>query len=83
MSMVITETCINCGNCEPDCPNDAISAGDNIYLIAWERCTECVGAFEKPQCVELCPIADCITIDPAHTESRETLQERYSQLHPN
>jgi ferredoxin len=83
MSMVITETCINCGNCEPPCPNDAISAGDNLYVVASERCTECVGAFDTPQCVEACPISDCITVDPAHTESPETLRARYSQLHPN
>jgi len=47
MAMVVTETCINCGNCEPACPNEAISA-ENIYRIAVDRCTECVGAFEKP-----------------------------------
>jgi ferredoxin len=83
MSMVITETCINCGNCEPICPNQAISAGDIIYLVAQERCTECVGAFDKPQCVESCPIGDCITVDPAHTEPQEVLHARYQQLHPN
>ena len=83
MSMVINETCINCGNCEPVCPNKAITAGDTIYLIAQDHCTECVGAFDKPQCVESCPIGDCITIDPAHTESQEILLARYHQLHPN
>jgi ferredoxin len=83
MSMVITETCINCGNCEPDCPNQAISAGDNLYVIAHERCTECVGAFDKPQCVEVCPIGDCITVDQAHVESREELLTRYHELHVN
>jgi len=83
MSMVITETCINCGNCEPICPNQAISAGDIVYLVAQERCTECVGAFDKPQCVESCPIGDCITVDPAHTEPQEVLLARYQQLHPN
>jgi ferredoxin len=83
MSMVITETCINCGNCEPICPNQAISAGDIVYLVAQERCTECVGAFDKPQCVESCPIGDCITVDPAHTEPQEVLHARYQQLHPN
>jgi ferredoxin len=83
MAMVITETCINCGNCEPVCPNQAITAGENIYVIAHERCTECVGAFDKPQCVESCPIGDCITIDPAHTETPEVLLARYQELHVN
>ena len=83
MSMVINETCINCGNCEPACPNQAISAGDNIYLIARERCTECVGAFDKPQCVDACPIGDCITIDPDNTETQEVLLARYRELDPN
>jgi ferredoxin len=83
MSMVITETCINCGNCEPICPNQAISAGDIIYLVKQERCTECVGAFDKPQCVESCPIGDCITVDPAHTEPQEILLARYQELHPS
>ena len=83
MSMAINETCISCGNCETTCPNQAISAGDNIYLIARERCAECVGAFDKPQCVESCPIGDCITVDPAQTESQEILLARYQELHPN
>jgi ferredoxin len=81
MAMVITETCINCGNCEPTCPNQAISAGDNIYLINRERCTECVGAFDSPQCVDACPVSDCIIVDPAFTEPREVLQARYQSLH--
>ena len=83
MSMAIAETCINCGNCEPACPNQAIAAGDNIYVISHERCTECVGAFEKPQCVEACPISDCITADPAFTDTPEILLARYRELHPN
>lgn len=82
MAMVITETCIVCGNCEPDCPNHAITAGDNIYVVASESCTECVGAFDKPQCVEVCPIEGCITVDPAHTEPQDVLLARYQRLHP-
>jgi ferredoxin len=81
MSMVILETCINCGNCEPACPNEAISAGANLYLVDSAHCTECVGAFDQPQCVDACPIPDCITVDPARTESRETLLARYQELH--
>lgn len=83
MSMVIHEDCINCGNCEPVCPNHAISAGENTYVIASENCTECAGAFDAPQCVDSCPIPDCIVTDPAHVESREELLARYEKLHAN
>ena len=81
MAMKIEDTCINCGNCEPECPNQAISAGDPTFVIAQERCTECVGAFDAPKCVELCPIEGCIIVDAALGESREVLQARYTQLH--
>jgi ferredoxin len=83
MAMVIHEDCINCGNCEPVCPNQAISAGENVYVIESGRCTECIGAFDKPQCVDACPIPDCIAIDPDHTEAQELLLARYHELHPN
>jgi ferredoxin len=83
MAMVIREDCINCGSCEPACPNEAISAGDTVYLIDRERCTECVGAFDHPQCVDACPIEGCIATDADHLESKETLLARYQQLHPN
>jgi ferredoxin len=82
MAMKIDETCINCGNCEPDCPNTAISQGDSYYVIAVDKCTECVGAFDAPKCVEVCPVEGCITIDAALNESKEVLQARYQQLHP-
>ena len=61
MAMRIDENCINCGNCEPTCPNQAISAGDTVYLVNAEKCTECVGAFDSPQCQAACPIEGCIT----------------------
>src|ERR1700693_1845478 len=83
MSMVITETCINCGNCEPPCPNQAISAGDNIYRISQDRCTECMCVSDNPQWVGASPIGDCIPVDPAHAEPQEILLARYQQLHPN
>ena len=81
MAMIITSDCISCGACEPDCPNTAISAGDSIYVIDPDKCTECVGAFDTPKCVELCPVEDCIVIDPDHTESREDLEAKYQRLH--
>ena len=81
MAMIITTDCISCGACEPDCPNTAISAGDSIYLIDPDKCTECVGAFDTPKCVELCPVENCIVVDPDHTETREQLEEKYQRLH--
>jgi len=80
MAMKILAECINCGACEPECPNQAISAADGIYLIDAERCTECVGAYESPRCVEVCPV-DCIPHDPDRVESPEVLQARYASLH--
>jgi len=79
MALKITDQCINCDVCEPECPNAAISMGPDIYVIDWQRCTECVGHFEKPQCVEVCPV-DCIPLDEMHVESREDLQVKYEAL---
>ena len=79
MALRITDQCINCDVCEPECPNAAISMGPEIYVIDWRRCTECVGHFEKPQCVEVCPV-DCIPLDPEHVETRETLLAKYELL---
>lgn len=79
MSLIITDVCINCDVCEPECPNQAISQGEEIYVIDPQRCTECVGHFDKPQCVEVCPV-DCIPKDPANSESREQLYAKYLQL---
>jgi ferredoxin len=72
MALMITDECINCDVCEPECPNDAISMGDEIYVIDPRRCTECVGHFEQPQCVQVCPVA-CIPVNPAHVETKESL----------
>jgi ferredoxin len=63
MSLIITDECINCDVCEPECPNNAISQGDEIYIIDPNKCTECVGHFDTPQCREVCPV-DCIPDDP-------------------
>lgn len=79
MALKITDDCINCDVCEPECPNGAISAGPEIYVIDPKRCTECVGHFDAPQCREVCPV-DCIPLDPDHEESRETLQAKYEGL---
>ena len=79
MALLITDECINCDVCEPECPNDAISQGEEIYVIDPTQCTECVGHFESPQCVEVCPV-ECIPVDPEREESRETLMDRYRML---
>ena len=79
MSLIITDECINCDVCEPECPNEAISQGAEIYEIDPGKCTECVGHFDQPQCVEVCPVS-CINLNPAHVESRDELQQKYLRL---
>ena len=79
MSLIITDECINCDVCEPECPNDAISQGETIYVINPKKCTECVGHYDTPQCVEVCPV-DCIPLDPLYVESKAQLQAKYQQL---
>jgi ferredoxin len=81
MAYKITEECISCGACEPECPNEAISEGGEIYVIDPAKCTECVGAHESSRCVEVCPV-DCCVPDPAHKESREQLLNKWKKLHP-
>ena len=75
-------TCLQsgCSKCQEACPNDAISAGDMLYLIDPERCTECVGAEEEPQCKLVCP-ADCISVNPDFVETPEQLMKKYQDLH--
>ena len=79
MALLITHECINCDVCEPECPNAAIYQGEEIYEIAPARCTECVGHFEKSQCVEVCPV-DCIIVDPDRVEDETILLRRYHLL---
>src|SRR5437867_13166232 len=96
MSTMITEECINGGACEPECPNTAIYAGGvpwelngethealsaDFYYIVPEKCTECVGHFEREQCAAVCPV-DCCVPDPQHVETEEILFERAKRLHP-
>ena len=82
MALKIIDTCINCDVCEPECPNGAISQGPEIYVIDPKLCTECVGHFDKPQCVQVCPV-DCIPLDPEHAETREELMAKYQRLTAN
>ena len=79
MALYITDECINCDVCEPECPNEAISQGIEYYVIDPAKCTECVGHFDEPQCVEVCPV-ECIPKDPAHEESKDELMQKYEHL---
>ncbi|SHI11039.1 YfhL family 4Fe-4S dicluster ferredoxin [Ferrimonas marina] len=76
MALKILDTCINCDMCEPECPNAAISLGEEIYEIDPNLCTECVGHYDKPTCISVCPI-DCIEKDPEHLEDDDTLMAKF------
>jgi ferredoxin len=82
MSTMITEECINCGACEPECPNQAISEGDEIYVINPELCTECVGFYDHEACQAVCPVECCLP-DPNHREDEQLLMLRALKLHPD
>jgi ferredoxin len=79
MALLITDECINCDVCEPECPNGAISQGPEIYVIDPTKCTECVGHFDTPQCVEVCPV-DCIPVNPGFRRDEEALHAKYEAL---
>jgi ferredoxin len=79
MALMITDECINCDVCEPACPNEAIAMGEEFYEIDPHKCTECVGHFDEPQCVMLCPVA-CIPLNPSFLESRDELAAKYVRL---
>ena len=104
MSLLITDECINCGACLPECPNEAIfetisaaeekdnqigdaqrahGEGDTVYVITYERCTECVGHFDEPQCAAVCPVDDCCISDPDIPETTEVLLEKARKLNPD
>jgi ferredoxin len=114
MAIIITDECINCGACEPECPNNAIyEAGaewaiadgssirgmytldsgisidaesrqqpisQDVYYIVPDKCTECTGFHEEPQCAAVCPV-DCCVPDPDHVEDKDTLLSRKERLH--
>ncbi len=101
MALLITDECISCGACLPECPNEAIfetrsdaegkgnhvgdgqGVGDNIYVITHDRCTECVGHFDEPQCAAVCPVDNCCISDPAYPETTDVLLERARTLNPD
>ena len=79
MALKITDECINCDVCEPECPNQAISQGLEFYVIDPNLCTECVGHFDEPQCIEVCPV-ECIPKDELNEETEEQLWKKYTRL---
>ena len=79
MAMIISDECINCDVCESECPNGAITQGDETYVINPLTCTECMGHYDTPQCVDVCPV-DCISKDPEHAESEEQLLAKFEKL---
>ena len=79
MALLITADCINCDLCEPECPNDAITQGEDYFNIDTGRCTECVGHFTESQCVEVCPV-ECIILDKDNMETKEQLLSKYRIL---
>ena len=79
MALMITDECINCDVCEPECPNQAIAMGEEFYRIDPDRCTECVGHHDAPQCVQVCPV-ECIPVNPQRFETRDQLWTKYRLL---
>lgn len=79
MALLITDECINCDVCEPECPNGAITQGEEIYVIDPALCTECVGHYDTSQCVDVCPV-DCIIPDPDNQESKDDLMVKYQKI---
>ena len=81
MAYKITDECISCGACESECKNNAISEGEELYVINPDKCTECIGWFESPKCAEVCPV-DAPVSDPDHQETHEQLLGKWRKLHP-
>ena len=79
MALIILKECISCDACLPVCPTEAISVSDPIYVINSKLCTECIGFYKKPNCIDVCPI-DCIEIDSNFIESKEDLLKKRKSL---
>lgn len=80
MALRINEDCLACGACVTECPNGAITEGDSMYIIDPDLCTECVGFYDEPQCVNVCP-ADAIVPNPDSQETPEQLLEKKTRIH--
>ena len=81
MAFKITTDCIACAACQSECPNNAISDGDEYSVIDPAKCTECVGFFNTQQCAAVCPVDACVP-DPDHAETKEQLLAKFAKLHP-
>ena len=81
MAYRITDECIACGSCEAECPNEAISEGEEFYVIDASKCTECVGFYDTQQCYEVCPV-ESVEADPGQVETHDELLEKFRRLHP-
>ena len=81
MALMINENCTACDACVPECPNEAITAGNPVYVIDALKCSECVGAHDEPQCRKVCPVDDCIVANPDFQGSKEELLAKYQSLH--
>jgi len=81
MALKITDECTNCGACEPECPNEAISEGADLFVIKTDLCTECVGFFDTPQCNDVCPVECCVD-DEDNKESESVLVNKARKIHP-
>jgi ferredoxin len=81
MALLINDNCTACDACLPECPNEAITAGNPIYVIDPLKCSECVGAKDEPQCRLVCPVSDCIVDHPDFRESQDELLAKYQSLH--
>jgi ferredoxin len=81
MAYRITDECISCGACEAECPNEAITEGDEFYEIDPNKCTECVGFFDEAQCADVCPV-DAPVPDPDNQEDHDELLAKFQALHP-
>jgi ferredoxin len=79
MALIINEDCTSCDACVDPCPNEAITSGPKIYKIDPDKCTECVGHFDTPQCVEVCPV-DCIPLNPDRVEDKDQLMQKFLKL---
>ena len=80
MALKILDSCINCDMCDPECPNDAITLGADIYEIDVDKCTECIGHYDQPTCVTVCPI-DCVKPDLDHVEDEGALLAKFIRMH--
>ena len=82
MAIIITDECTSCAACEPECPNGAITEGDDIFVINPDLCTECVGFHDTPQCNDVCPVECCIN-DENIVETEEQLIAKAKKIHPD